>query len=126
MPTLYFASIWGPILLAIGIGIFVSRNHYIQLYRNLEKETLAVLLFGILAIGFGIFHIMSHNVWGSLAEVIISLIGWGLLIKGALFAIVPKFVERAGEWEAKSKLIPVVGVVLIVIGVYLSWISYFV
>ena len=43
--TLFLAKLWGPAILAVGIGVFVSRNYYIKIYLDLEKDALAVLLF---------------------------------------------------------------------------------
>jgi len=66
-----------------------------------------------------------HNVWGNLPEVIVSLLGWGLLIKGTTFIVAPKLVDMSGDWAADSKLISVVGGFMLLIGAYLTYISYF-
>ncbi len=123
--TLLLAKIWGPVILAVGIGIFVSRPFYLKIYRDLEKDALAVLIFGMGAMTMGIVHVMLHNVWGTFPGIVISLLGWGLLLKGTLFTIAPGLVDRAGDWWIKSKLIPTAGVFMILIGVYLSWVGYF-
>jgi hypothetical protein len=124
--TLFFAQIWGPVLLAIGIGFFISTNHYKSVYRDIEKEPLASLIFGMAAIIAGIIQILSHNTWATVPEWIISLLGWALLIKGLAFAIVPKFIELRGDWSVKMKIVPGAGVLLILLGVYLSYLGYFV
>lgn len=123
--TIFLAGIWGPIILAIGAGIFISRGFYLRIYRDLEKETLAVLIFAMVAMAVGIWQIGAHNAWGSLAEILISFLGWALLFKGLMFALFPKFIDRAGDWAAKSKLVPWAGVLMLVIGAYLSWLAYF-
>lgn len=124
--TTFLASLWGPVILAVGIGIFVSRNYYTKIYRDLEKDALAVLIFGMVAMTAGIAHVTLHNAWSSLPQIIVSLLGWGLLIKGALFIIVPNFVDRAGNYWVNKKLIPFAGTLTIIVGVYLSWIAYLV
>lgn len=123
--TTFLSQLWGPILLAIGLGIFVSRKQYIHLYRELEKESLAVMTFGIGAVIIGILQVVGHNLWGSLNEVVITLLGWGTLIKGFVFLVFPKFVDRGGDWEVKSNLIPAVGVLLLILGAYLSIVGYY-
>lgn len=122
--TILLAQIWGPVILAIGLGVLVSRDYYLKIYRDLEKETLAMLIFAMVAIAVGIIHIRIHNVWGYFSEILISFLGWALLVKGLMFAIAPKFVNRAGDWAAKAKLVPVAGILMLIIGVYLSWIGY--
>lgn len=122
--TIFLAQIWGPILLAVGLGIFISRNYYLRIYRELEKNTLAVLTFGMAGMAVGIAQIGIHNVWSTLPQAIISILGWGTLVKGILFVIVPNFVDKAGDWEAGSRFVSGGGALLIVLGAYLTWLSY--
>jgi hypothetical protein len=124
--TTFLAQLWGPAMLAVGLGIFASRKYYVRIYRDLEKETLSVLLFGITAIAAGIAQIHFHNTWGSVTEIIISLLGWMLLIKGLAMTIVPSVVDRGGDFEVKNQLLPASGTVLIILGVYLSWVGFFI
>ncbi|MES2931623.1 MAG: hypothetical protein V4682_02905 [Patescibacteria group bacterium] len=122
--TVFLAQIWGPIMLAIGLGIFVSRSYYLKLYRDLEKEMLAVLIFGMAGTALGIMQISVHNAWNTLPQIIVSVLGWGLLLKGVVFIIAPRFVDRGGDWEAKSGLLPLVATVLLILGAYLVWVGY--
>lgn len=123
--TIFLAQIWGPVILAVGIGVFVSRSYYTKIYRELEKDALAVLLFGMIAMAVGIVHVQSHNLWNSLPEAIVSLLGWSLLIKGTLFAVAPGIVDKSGNWWASHKMIPFAGFLTVLVGAYLSWFAYF-
>lgn len=122
--TVFLAQIWGPILLALGFGIFNSRKHYLRIYRDLEKEALAVLIFGLFGTAFGILHIGLHNAWNTLPQILVSFLGWGLLVKGLLFIVAPRLVDRGGDWEAKSGFLPVVATAVLILGAYLTWIGY--
>jgi hypothetical protein len=122
--TVFLAQLWGPVMLALGIGFFASRRYYIRLYRDLEKETLAVLTIAMLAIPAAIVQIGVHNSWSSLPEVVVSLLGWLLLLKGLVLAIAPGWADKAGNWEVKARLIPGIGAVLVIIGAYLSWFGF--
>lgn len=123
--TFFLARVWGIIAVTIGLGIFINRNFYSKLYRDFGSEPLAILTFSIIGIILGFIHISIHNVWGNFSQVIISLFGWGLLIKGVAFATVPKLVERSSNFIARAKVLPWSGVLIIIIGVYLSWIGFF-
>ncbi len=123
--TIYLAQIWGPILLAIGLGFFVSRKYYIRLYKNLQNEPLAMLSFGILSMLIGITQIGVHNVWGSFTEGLMSVLGWGTLVKGVVFLVVPGVVDKAADWEVAKKLVPIVGGLVLLVGIYLSYVGYF-
>ena len=122
--TMFLAQIWGPIMLAVGLGIFSSRRHYMHVYKDLDKETFAVFTFAMMAITVGILQINVHNAWGTLPQIVVSILGWGLLAKGALFAIAPHWADKWGNWEADSKLISITGTALFILGLYLSWVGY--
>jgi hypothetical protein len=122
--TTFLAQLWGPVMLAIGIGIFTSRAYYVRIYRELEKDAPAVLIFGMVAMAAGIAQISYHNIWDTLPQVVVSLLGWGALAKGAVFIIAPKFVDRAGDRWANLKMIPFAGGIVLLIGAYLTWFSY--
>ncbi len=124
--TIFLAQIWGPVIFAVGLGIFVSRDYYIKIYRDLEKEKFAALVFGMMAIAAGAAHIGVHNTWGTLPEIVISFLGWGLFAKGAVLAIAPKFADKAGDWTVRSKMVPAAGGFALLVGVYLSWLGYLV
>ena len=123
--TVFLAQIWGPVILAIGIGMFTSRAHYVRIYRNLENEALAILMFAMAGIVLGIMQVTAHSIWSTPSQILISLLGWGLLVKSVMFAILPGVADRFGDWAADSKLITVVGIVMLIGGGYLSWIGFF-
>lgn len=122
--TTFLAQIWGPIILAVAVGVFASRSYYIKIYRDLEKSSLAVLIFGMVAMAAGIVQVLFHNVWDTLPQVLVSFLGWGLLIKGTLFLVAPTFVDKAGDQWVKLKLIPLAGTLMLVVGGYLTWFAF--
>jgi len=124
--TIFLAKIWGPVILTIGFGIFVSNNYYIKIYRDLEKNALAVFLFGMIAMVGGIVQVLFHNIWDSFIESVITILGWGLLIKGLIFVIAPGFVDRVGDFWADKKLVSLAGFLSFVLGAYITWFAYFV
>lgn len=123
--TMFLASLWGPALLVLGIGFFTSPNFYTKIYRDVEKASLSMLIFGIGGMMGAIAQISFHNTWDTLPEIIISLLGWGTLLKAAVYTIKPDIADKGGDWVVASKLVPGAGVLLLVIGGYLSWFAYF-
>ena len=122
--TSLFAQIWGPVLVLIGIGILVGPSHYLTVYRDLKKEPFAAFVFGTFAIALGLAHIGMHNHWSVAEEIIVSLLGWGLFLKGALFIIAPDVVGRVGTIVSSRRAISVIAMALIIVGTYLTWTAY--
>lgn len=123
--TLFLAQVWGPVLVAIGLGFYFSRKYYAKIYRDLEKAPFSVLFFGMFAMAAGIAHVLVHNIWGSGAELVVSILGWALLIKGFLCIAFPGLADRGGDWAFDTKFMYVSGSISFIIGVYLTWFGYF-
>lgn len=123
--TTFLAELWGPVCLAVGLGIFLSREYYVKIYQALDKETLAGLMFGMIGIAAAVAQIHFHNTWESFPQAVISLLGWGLLIKSAMFAISPKFVERSANWFSKGgSAVDLSGALCFILGLYLCWYAF--
>lgn len=123
--TTFLAQLWGPGLLAFGLGFFMSREYYVRVYKDLDKATLAVLVFGMAAIAAGLAQVTAHSVWNTLPEIVVSLLGWGLLAKGTVFAISPKTVDRAGNWWGRNpQMLSLAGAAMLLMGAYLSYVGY--
>lgn len=124
--TTFLAAIWGPVMIAVGLGFFFSKKYYVTIYRDLEKEFFAVLFFGMFAMAAGIAHILAHNVWDTLPQIVVTLFGWGLLIKGVICVTFPGIADRGGNWALNAKIVPAAGAgaVAVLLGAYLSWIAY--
>jgi len=119
------AQIWGPILLALGVGVYLSPSYYVKVYRNLENETLAVMMAGIAALAVGIVQVMYHNVWATLPEIVLSLLGWATLLKGLILLAYPKMANDFGDMVAEGNFFRIAAGVSIVLGGYLTYLAYF-
>ncbi len=122
--TTLLAQIWGPIMLAIGAGFFFSRGFYMRVYSDLEKAPFAVVFFGMFAMAAGIIHVMIHTMWETLPQVLVTLFGWSLLLKGTICTIFPGFADKSGDWALAAKVVPFAGVGALALGAYLSWFAY--
>jgi len=113
-------------MIAVGLGFFFSRTFYMKVYRDLEKAPFAVIFFGMFAMAAGTAQILFHNAWGTFPQILVTLFGWGLLIKGIVCTIFPGWAERGGDWAISAKIVPMAGISALVLGGYLSWVGYFV
>lgn len=122
--TLFLAQIWGPVLVAVGLGLLSSRSQYEKVYRDIANEPLAGLTFGILAMTVGLVQIRFQNSWENLAATLVTLLGWGTLLKGALFVIAPHSASYAARKWGHLKVVPISATLVLLIGAYLIWFGY--
>lgn len=123
--TIFIAKLAGPSILAFGIGIFVSRDYYAKIYRDLQRETLAVFMTGLTVLLAGITIVLYHNRWDSLLAGFVSLLGWLSILKGAALLIVPGKVDKIGDAIAESNFFTFAGMFALLAGGYLSYAAYF-
>jgi hypothetical protein len=124
--TLYIAQILGPITLVIGIGILANPGYYRRLYKNLEEHGLVLLISAIAGIAVGLAIVLSHNAWNTTPEILVSLLGWIILIKGVVLAVFPKTIEGLAASLARIKgLFTIAAAIYLVLGGYLTYVAYF-
>ncbi len=120
------ARIIGPILVIIAVGILFNLKAYRKLLEEFTtNNTALVFLSGLLALFFGLLIVEFHNVWKLHWSLIITILGWGGLVKGVVLSICPKAVSRiAGSYKKHSALMIVWLLVVLAIGIFLTVMGY--
>jgi hypothetical protein len=85
------AKILATIYLSISFGLLISRNYYKKEMVNLFESPGLRYFGGIIGIILGFLIINIHNKWVNNWTTLITIIGWGSLIKGVLLLVFPKF-----------------------------------
>lgn len=81
---------------------------------------------GIMAVVVGMLIVSYHNVWEVSWTLIVTLIGWLALIKGALLLIIPEAFINLASPLFKSKFLPTIGVSTIILGLVLGYFGFFI
>lgn len=124
--TQLLAQIIAPTLIAIGLGLLVSKDYYAKVFKQIKEETLAMYIGATFTIMASTALLAFHNTWETLPEAVVTLIGVLGLIKGIGLAALPKFVEDTYSKIINPAMLNVAGVVALIIGLYLGWAGYLV
>jgi len=123
--SIFLAKLLGPILLVAGIAMLVNRKQLDAIAQELLGSPLLLLLLGIIDFAIGLAIVLTHNVWVADWRVIITLLGWALLVRGAVRMLVPEQAKALGTKLLKNSTVICVGLgVTIALGVVLSWFGY--
>lgn len=79
--SVFLAKTIGLLLMLVAGALLVNRKS-VDLLFNIYSHPEAVFLTGILETVLGIVFILGHNVWTLDFRVIITFIGWILLMRG--------------------------------------------
>jgi hypothetical protein len=94
--SIFLARLLGPLLLLVGISIPVNTRAFEKMGREILGSVTLVFLFGVLDFAAGLAIVLTHNVWVANWPVLITLIGWMLLIRGAVRVLITEKVMGFG------------------------------
>jgi uncharacterized membrane protein len=105
MPTsIYLAKLIGPVMLAVGMGVFVNSAVYRALADEFLRSRALIGVSGLLLMTTGMAVVLAHNVWVANWPVLITLLGWVAAVAGAVRIVIPQGTERIGRVVHKSKM----------------------
>jgi hypothetical protein len=104
--SIFLARLIGPPLLIVGIGILINRDYYLALTRQFVGSPPLMYLGAVVGMVGGLAIILVHNIWAADWRVLITLLGWIHVIRGAATVIFPrKAAELAALITARGILI---------------------
>ena len=125
--TCAFARVLGPFLV-IAPTIVAIRSTEIDISAIVEAffaNPALPWLAGALMLFGGILIIAQHQLWSSVAAVLISLLGWFLALRGLALLIAPQLYERAAVGaEGYPALVRALFAVLAVAGLWLTYVGW--
>jgi hypothetical protein len=123
--SIFLARLLGPLLLLTGAGIVLNPKSFRTIAGEVVRSVTLVYLFGFMDLAAGLAIVLTHNVWVASWRVLITLIGWLLLIRGAVRIAAPETVMGYAAKVIRNKqVIPAAGAVVGVLGLVLCYFGY--
>jgi uncharacterized protein YjeT (DUF2065 family) len=122
--SISLAQIVGPTFAILGIGVLFNSKQIAKMANEYVKNEGLLFLTGMISVVIGLLMVQAHNYWESNWTIIITIISWVVLIKGALLLIAPKAGANMSRKLGTETVYMISGLVYIVLGVYLSVMGY--
>jgi hypothetical protein len=88
--TAFLGRLIGIYCILVGIAMGINKQATILTVMALVHDASSLFVFGLVVVAVGVAMILRHNVWsGGALPVIVTVIGWLILIKGLLFLFLP-------------------------------------
>jgi hypothetical protein len=87
--TIFLSKLIGVYCIIVGVTMALNKTATVQTVTALVNDAPLLYVFGLTVTAAGLAIVIAHNRWSSLAAVLVSIVGWGALIKGLLLLFLP-------------------------------------
>jgi hypothetical protein len=123
--SVFLAKLIGPILVLAGAALLVNRKLMDAIARELLSGPLLLPLLGLLDFAAGLAIVLTHNVWVADWRVIITILGWLLMVRGAVRLLITDQARAFGSKLLKNKnAVTIALAVTLGLGLVLSYFGY--
>ncbi len=125
--SVFIARILGPLFITVGLGIMFNRGYYVRVMEDFCKNYALLFFTSLFPLVFGMVVLMFHNMWVADWRVIITIYGWGGLIKGIWLLLFPNTVHGFMQIYIKHKAFLIAhSIIAIMLGAILITFGYFI
>jgi len=119
------AGLIGPTLIALAAATLINLGSISTLVESVSHDPALVMVSGVLSFVAGLAVVRVHNHWAGDWAVLVTILGWLLLIGGLVRMLFPIWLAgMAANFAQSTGLIAGEAVVFLVIGAFLSYKTY--
>ncbi len=123
--SIFLARLLGPLLVLAAVALLTNPRMFRTVTQDVIGSVTSLFMLGSIEVVAGLAIVLTHNVWVADWRLLITLIGWLLLIRGAArILLTERFARFAGKAVSGGRLFQVAGVVLAVFGLVFCYFGY--
>jgi len=120
------ARVIGPYMLIVGVALFVNRQRLTDMLDDYARQPMLSFVIGAMTLIIGLLAVQFHNVWRLDWRLLVTIICWLTLIKGACALVIPDaLVKMADFYKGNDALLNIQTPIAILFGAYMSYMGYF-
>ncbi len=114
------ASILGPIYLVFGFSLLIHQKSWQQLIEKYAKDHFQLFPLALFDLFLGLFLVRLHNVWDWNLNLLITISGWAIFLKGVFYFLAPdNWILPVLKLKKSKEMMAFGGVVALLMGVAL-------
>ena len=123
--SIFLARLLGPLLLLPGVGLLINQRAFRTMASEVIGSVTLVYLFGLMDFAAGLAIVLVHNVWVADWRVLITLLGWLLLVRGLVRVLLTETVMGYAKTIMRGRNVYLIsGIVLSLLGLVLCYFGY--
>jgi hypothetical protein len=125
--SLYLAQLMSVPLVVLGLAFLLRNKYYAKAYKAWIGNEGLMLFTAMVVLVVGVALVLVHNVWVASWEVLITIVGWGMVLKGVLLALLPKEMDSlvATLMKKQGWILYFGGVLWVIGGLVLGYFGWF-
>lgn len=121
MLTILLAKVFGLYLIIGGVAIWARQREFMPIIGAFIHDRVTRLVVALVELMAGLFLVVSHNVWTTFPEAVVTIFGWCLLLEGAFYMLASdEVVERHVKMLNKKGWYTFGGIFGVILGIYLA------
>lgn len=123
----FLGQLMSAVFMIVGLALLIRPSYYTQAYQEWLKNGGLMLFSAMVVLATGVAIVMVHNIWVASGEVLITIVGWAMILKAFLLLFLPEPFEKIVEGLMKHKwLLSFGGLVWVIGGTYMAYYTWFV
>lgn len=120
--AMWLASIFGPLLVIIGIWMLFYRDNMMKVCTSVKNSPGVMYVMGIINLLIGLTVLSEFNMWNWGLPLLVTLFGWAMLIRGLMVFFMPQLLF---EHTMHSKqALKIKGVIVFLWGFGMCWLAF--
>ncbi len=119
----FLAELFGVTVVIVSLAMLMNQDKVKKIVQMVEDEG-AMILNGICSTLAGTAMVISHNIWARDWRVIITIIGWLILVRGVLCLFAPEIIKKWANRLKDTQISSIVFVAGVIIGCILLYLGY--
>ena len=120
--TFYLAKLIGFSFALIGLSLIVRTENFQKTTKQISTNDAIMTLISIMPLVLGLAIVIGHNLWMTEWPVVITIIGWIILVCGVFRLFFHKaLMKTMATYSTSKSLFQIIGIILLIVGLYLAY-----
>ncbi len=119
--SIFLAKVIGLVIVISTAAVLIHHKAFRALEEEVVKSPMIAYLAGFTILILGVLLVVSHSVWTLDWRIVITIVGWLVLLKGAGRIFFPNAVRRLIEKKRDNRWFLLAEIVVFLVGLYLLY-----
>ena len=121
--AMWLASIFGPFMTILGLWMLLYADNLMKVWNAAKNAPASFYFGGVSHLLIGLAILSQYDMWSWDAYVLVTLLGWVLVIRGVMTLFVPQLLIQL--CMSNTSFMKVMGIIPLVWGLALCWLAFF-